>query len=120
LLLPTLVPACDQQVIVGQVLPAVLPPRSGSDFRVYLRLCWWVLDQLRREGTLDSAAEMVRDHLAADWLVRSLGATRPDPTSLVARSLDSLVAEYTLIGMWYVQQEEYPDGRPREPIVEVT
>lgn len=117
LLLPTLVPAYDQQVIAGQVLPAVLPRRAGRNFQTYVQLCWWVLDQLCREGSLDSAAALVRDHLAADWLVRSLGATRPDPTSFVARSLDSLVAEYTLIGMWKLQDEKHPDARRREPLV---
>jgi hypothetical protein len=95
--LPSLVPAYDRQVIRNFVLPSLA--RNCWDMRSYLLLSWWVLQQFRAEGTLEEA----RDAVARFMLARQLSwtATLPQPTSdhWLLRSMDSVVAEYTLIQM---------------------
>lgn len=102
LLLPTLVPAYDQEVVAGTILPRVLP-RGRRDFHHYVLACWWVLAELKRTKRLPDALGRVAKHLSADWAIRQLAPG----SNIAARGampyLDSVVAEYVLTGMAYAR-----------------
>jgi hypothetical protein len=74
-LLPGLVPAVDREVVQNGTLWR-LAPRS-RDTESDPVMCWWVLRQFRREGTLGGAREAV----AAYMLERPTAWTRRLPRS---------------------------------------
>jgi hypothetical protein len=107
---PGLVPAYDQKVIRFTVLPRLA--WGCSDMRSYVVMCWWVLQQYIREGTLEEARDVVAEFVLdrTDWMGLA-------PNHWLLRSLDSVIAEYTLIqlsrtaGDRYVLQRVFPRGR---------
>jgi hypothetical protein len=122
LMLPTLIPAYDVAVVVGEVLAYLLPmyTRAGKSYATYMKLCWWVIQRLDGEGGLKKATALVRDHLLGTWLVRQLSPKRPRASSAILNSLDSTVAEYTLIAMARaVKEKSGPGDRNWKPLIMV-
>lgn len=107
---PGLVPAYDQKVIKLTVLPRLA--WGCSDVRSYVVMCWWVLQQYIRKGTFEEARDMVAEFVLdrTEWM----GLV---PNHWLLRSLDSVIAEYTLIQMSrtaggrYVLQRLFTRGR---------
>jgi hypothetical protein len=96
LLLP-LVPAYDLRVIRDQTL-CRLAPRAW-DRESYLLLCWWVLQQFRKEGTLQEARDLVAGYRLGQPMAWTRRLPRPAPGHWLLHLMDSVVAEYTLIQM---------------------
>jgi hypothetical protein len=96
MLLPTLVPAYDN-LVVGDAMRKILPRSSGM-IR-YLKTAWWVLRRFREEGTLQDARDLLADSMLKHWLVRTLRPQNPPAENPLAWSLDSVLAEYTIIQM---------------------
>lgn len=97
LLLPGFVPAYDIGVIRNFAMSNLV--RQTDSMTSYLCLCWWVLRRFVQEGTLQRARDRVADHLLSDWALRAMQPTDRVLNHWLLRSLDSVVAEYTLIGM---------------------
>jgi hypothetical protein len=97
LLLPGFVPAYDIGVIVNTTMVNLI--QDTNSMTGYLCLCWWVLRRFREEGTLQQARDRVADHLMSDWALRALLPTDAILNHWLLRSMDSVVAEYTLIQM---------------------
>jgi hypothetical protein len=97
LLLLGLVPAYDEQVIRDRTLWWLAP--HACDMQSYLLMCWWALQQFRREGTLDEAREAVAAYMLSQPMPWTRRLPRPAPDHWLLRSMDSVVAEYTLIQM---------------------
>jgi hypothetical protein len=96
-LLLGLVPAYDGQVIRDSTLWWLAP--HACDRRSYVLLCWWVLRRFGREGTLQEAREAVADYMLNQPMPWTRRLPRPAPDHWLLRSMDSVVAEYTLIQM---------------------
>lgn len=97
LLLPGFVPTYDIGVIVKTAMVNLV--ENTDSMTSYLCLCWWVLRRFREEGTLQQARDRVADHLMSDWALRVLLPTDAILRHWQLRSMDSVVAEYTLIQM---------------------
>jgi hypothetical protein len=97
LLLPGLVPAYDIGVVVKTTMANVVG-RTDS-MTSYLCLCWWALRRFRDEGTLQQARDRVVDHLTSDWALRAMLSPQVIQDHWLLRTMDSVVAEYVLIGM---------------------
>ena len=104
LLLPGFVPAYDLGVIVNTTMVNLV--EDTDSMASYLCLCWWVLLRFREEGTLQQARNRVADHLMSDGVLRVLLPTDAILNHWLLRSLDSVVAEYTLIQMARTVGEE--------------
>jgi hypothetical protein len=96
-LLLGLVPAYDGQVIRDGTLWWLAP--RACDMHAYVLMCWWALQQFRREGTLDEAREAVARYMLSQPMPWTRRLPRPAPGHWLLRSMDSVVAEYTLIQM---------------------
>jgi hypothetical protein len=90
-----LVPAYDRDVIRDSTLWWLAP--RATDMKSYIHLCWWVLQRFKHEGTLEDARRLVAERMLARLSVYH--PRRPDPDHWLLRSMDSVIAEYTLIGM---------------------
>jgi hypothetical protein len=104
LLLPGFVPAYDLGVIVNTTMANLV--EDTDSMTSYLCLCWWVLRRFREEGMLQQARNRVADHLMSDWALRVLLPTDAILNHWLLGSLDSVVAEYTLIQMARTVGEE--------------
>jgi hypothetical protein len=96
LLLPTLIPAYDETV-VGGALRALL--RGSASMSRYLIIAWWALQRLRDQGNLQAARNRVAECMLSHWFVRTLRPPALPKDHTLLRSLDSVVAEYTVIQM---------------------
>lgn len=96
-LLLGLVPAYDGEVIRDSTLWRLAP--RACDMRSYILMCWWVLQQFQREGTLNEARGAVADYMLSQPMPWTRRLPRPAPDHWLLRSMDSVVAEYTLIQM---------------------
>ncbi len=104
LLLPTLIPAYDKAVI-RQALLTLL--RGASSMSSYMKIAWWVLQKFREEGTLQQARDHVAQSMLDAWLFRTLQPQNPAPDHWLLRSMDSVVAEYTIIQMGQREDANY-------------
>jgi hypothetical protein len=105
LLLPGYLPAYDKEVAVNTTLYNLIA--STSSMSGYLMICWWVLQQFRREGNLQQARDSVARYMLSDWLLTTVRAQAPAVDHWLLRSMDSLVAEYTLIQMARTVEDDY-------------
>jgi hypothetical protein len=64
----------------------------------YLLMCWWALQRFRREGTLDEAREAVAGYMLSQPMPWTR-LPRLAQDHWLLRSMDSVVAECTLIQM---------------------
>jgi len=71
-LLP-LIPAYDLHMIRDRTLCKLAP--TAWDMESYMMMCWWILQQYKREGTLQQA----RDHVAAYMRAQPMAWTRRLP-----------------------------------------
>ncbi|HJZ58968.1 MAG TPA: hypothetical protein VKE74_28755 [Gemmataceae bacterium] len=62
-------------------------------------MCWWVLQEFRQEGSLYETREAVAEHMLSQHVEWTSWLPRPDPDHWQLVSMDSVVAEYTLIQM---------------------
>lgn len=101
LLFPAMIPAYDREVVADRIMDSLLPPRMNGRalYATWLKLCWWIIAQLRESTLLDAACEKVRDSLLDSWAVAVLDVGRPKRDAACAALLDSFVAEYALIGL---------------------
>ncbi len=97
---PGLVPAYDQKVIRFTVLPRLA--WGCSDMRSYVVLCWWIVQEYIREGSLQQARDTV-----AEFILERTEWMGLDPDHWLLRSLDSVIAEYTLIQMSRSAGDQY-------------
>jgi hypothetical protein len=97
LLLLGLVPTYDREVIRDRTLWWLAP--RACDMQSYVLMCWWALQQFRREGTLDEARQAVAGYMLSQPMPLTQWLPRPAPDHWLLRSMDSVVAEYTLIQM---------------------
>jgi hypothetical protein len=104
LLLPGFVPAYDIGVIKNTTMVNLIEDKGSM--ANYLCLCWWVLQRFREEGTLQQARDRVAEHLLSDWAIRMLLPTDAILNHWLLRSMDSVVAEYTLVQMARTVGEE--------------
>ncbi len=91
------VPAYDEQVIRHTVLPRLA--RNSWDMQSYVLMSWWVLQQFRREGTLGKARAAVARYMLEEQLGWTSALPQPATDHWLLHSMDSVVAEYTLIQM---------------------
>jgi hypothetical protein len=92
-----LVPAYDQRVIRHTVLPRLA--RNCWDMQSYVVMSWWVLQQFVREGTLGQACAAVARYMMEEQMGWTYALPQPAPNHWLLQSMDSVVAEYTLIQM---------------------
>ncbi len=105
LLLPGYLPAYDKEVAVNTTLYNLIA--STSSMNGYMMICWWVLQRFREEGTLQQARDCVARYMLSDWLLTTVRAQTPTADHWLLRSMDSLVAEYTLIQMARTVEDDY-------------
>ncbi len=105
LLLPSYLPAYDNEVAVNTTLYNIIArtSRMGS----YMMICWWVLQRFRLEGTLQQARDSVARYLMSDWLLTVVCAQNPTQDHWLLQSMDTLVAEYSLIQMARMVEGDY-------------
>jgi len=96
-LLLGLVPAFDQKVIQNDVLWKLA--RRANTMESYLLLCWWVLQKLREEGDLEEARAAVAEYMLSRPMPWTSRLPRPGAGHWLMNSMDSVVAEYSLIQM---------------------
>ena len=96
-LLLGLIPAYDRQIIRDQVLRRLLP--ASTDMESYLLLCWWILQQFKAENTLQRARDLVAEYMLGQPMEWTRHLPRPARGHWLLHSMDSVVAEYTLIQM---------------------
>lgn len=101
LLFPSMIPAYDREVVAARIMDSLLPPRmyGRALYATWIKLCWWILAQLRQSSLLDLACEKVRDSLLDSWTIAVLDVGSPKRDAACAALLDSFVAEYALIGL---------------------
>jgi hypothetical protein len=104
-LLLGLVPAYDIKVICRGTLSRLAS--NARSMHSYLLMCWWVLQQFRQEGTLDEARDQVARYMLSQQMVWTRHLPRPREGHWLLHSMDSVVAEYTLIQMASTVQHEY-------------
>jgi hypothetical protein len=104
-LLLGLVPAYDQQVIQNDVIWWLAP--RANNMESYLLLCWWVLQQFQEEGTLDEARPAVAEYMLSRPMAWTRRLPRPGADHWLLNSMDSVVAEYTLIQMARNVEQRY-------------
>ncbi len=92
-----LVPAYDRRIIRHTVLPQLV--RNCWDMQSYVLLSWWVLQQFRREGTLDEARAAVPRYMLDEQMGWTHTLPQPAANHWLLQAMDSVVAEYTLIQM---------------------
>jgi hypothetical protein len=97
LLLLGLVPAYDRRIIRDNTL-WWLAPRAGN-MESYMLVCWWVLQQFRREGTLGEARAAVAGYMIKQPLPWTQSLLRPAEDNRLLQSMDTVLAEYSLIQM---------------------
>lgn len=105
LLLTGCLPAFDQKVAKNTTLSSLIA--RGRTLSDYLMICWWICRQFAREGTLQQARDRVAEFLLSDWAFCILRPQNLSADHWLLRSLDSLVAEYALIGMYYTVKNSY-------------
>ncbi len=96
-LLLGLVPPYDREVICDSTLWWLAP--HACDMQSYILMSWWTLQRFRHEGTLDGAREAVAAYVLSQPMPWKWPLTRPTPNHWLLRSMDSVIAEYTLIQM---------------------
>jgi hypothetical protein len=106
LLLIPLMPAYDNLMIRSNVLPRLT--RYGRDMQSYLRMCWWVLRQFRAEGTLEQARARVGAYLVDRCRGRGRALLDAARDHWLLQALDTVIAEYSLIGMADSGGDDYP------------
>ena len=104
-LLLGLVPAFDREVIQNKTLWWLAP--RAANMESYLLLCWWVLQRFRREGTLQAARAAVAEYMLSRPMAWTRRLPRPGPDHWLLNSMDSVVAEYTLIQMARNVEQRY-------------
>jgi hypothetical protein len=104
-LLLGLVPAYDRQVIRDNTLWWLVP--RACDFQSYVFLSWWTLQRFRDEGTLDEARAAVATYMLRQPLPWTRRLPRPAEDNRLLVSMDSVVAEYTLIQMARTVEQRY-------------
>jgi hypothetical protein len=100
-----LIPAYDQRVIRNEVLPKLA--WGCRSFENYVSMCWLVLQHFRLEGSLELARDAVADHMLSQHDEWTSLLPRSDPENWQLRSMDSVVAEYTLIQMARTSDDRY-------------
>lgn len=100
-----LVPAFDRQMICDNTLWWLAP--RAQDMESYLLLCWWVLQQFRREETLEEARKAVAEYMMSRPMAWTMHLPRPLPGHWLLNAMDSVVAEYTLIQMARNVEQRY-------------
>jgi hypothetical protein len=104
-LLLGLVPPYDREVIRDRTLWWLAP--HACDMRSYILMSWWALQQFRREGTLNEAREAVAGYMLSQPMPWTWRIPRPTQENWLLRSMDSVVAEYTLIQMARGLEQRY-------------
>jgi hypothetical protein len=104
-LLLGLVPAYDGRVIRDNTLWWLAP--RACDVQSYVLMCWWVLQQFRREGALGEARAAVAGYMLRQPLPWTRRLPRPEEDNRLLQSMDSVVAEYTLIQMARTVEQRY-------------
>jgi hypothetical protein len=105
LLLPGYLPAYDNEVAVNTTLYNIIARTSSMSS--YMMICWEVLQRFRQEGTLQQARDSVARYLMSDWVLTVVRAQNPTQGHWLLRTMDSLVAEYTLIQMARMVEDDY-------------
>jgi hypothetical protein len=104
-LLLGLVPAYDGKVMRDNTLWWLAP--RARDAQSYVLMCWWVLQQFRSEGTLEHARAAVARYMLQQPLPWTRRLPRPAPDNRLLQSMDSAVAEYTLIQVGRTVEQRY-------------
>jgi hypothetical protein len=105
LLVLPLVPAYDLYIIRDRTLCRLAP--NAWDMESYILMCWWVLQRFQEEGTLQEARDQVARYMLGEPMARTRPLPRPQLGHWLLHSMDSIVAEYTLIQMGRTVENEY-------------
>lgn len=104
-LLLGLVPPYDREIIRDRTLWWLAP--RACDMRSYVLMSWWALQQYRSEATLNEARESVARYMLSQPMQWTGWRPRPTLDNWLLRSMDSVVAEYTLIQMARSLEQRY-------------